>query len=370
MLTLLANLPLMAQEPPVAAPAPPEKLDVLETIVVYGGYAVPPMWKVSKGDHVMWVLGDATAPAGTQWRLDEVEARVAESQLVMYPGSAHPDIGFFTIVGMLTLLPAMYEASTKIPGNKTLKDVLPPEVYEHWRVLKAAYAPRDNLDRWRPSLAMDKLEARIGEKLGQKPAKKPAEEPAEDDKPGQPQPAPRGPALRPLVNSAAKKLHVKVRTLPDVEWKIEVKTMRRMVKVINRGTLQVDAKCVAQKLEYLERKVDYLKKVAAGTTQEEVPARTPPCGEMDLFTDDKPGSAETPEIAAAQKMVENMDVQEKLGGQKLDAEWIAAAQAAMAKNKSTVAVLPLNQLNSPTGHIAKLRELGYEVEEPVNKEEE
>jgi hypothetical protein len=354
LLALLAGLPLMAQEPA-------EKLDELETIVVYGGYAMPPMWKVSKGDHVMWVLGDAAAPAGTQWRFEQVEARVAESQLVMYPGSAHPDIGFFTVVGMLTLLPAAYKAQTKIPGNKTLKDVLPPEVYARWRVLKAAYAPRDNsLERWLPSLAIDKLEERIGKKLGEKPMEKVG--------PVQPPPPPRGPALRPLVDKAAKKHRVKVHTMPDVEWDFEVKTMRKMVKMVSGGTLDVDAKCVTQKLEYLERKIEYLKKEAAATVQVEAPARVLPCGERAILMDDKPGGGKNPDAAAVQKTVENMELQEKLRGQQLDAEWIAAAEAALAKNKSTFAVLRLNQLKSPTGHIAKLRELGYEVEEPGSVE--
>lgn len=356
---LFAGPPLLAQEAAVTAEAPEEKLDELEPIVVYGGNAMPQMWKVSKGDHVMWVLGDTTAPAGTQWHSEQVEARVAESQLVMYPGSAQPDIGFFNGIGMLTLLPAAYKAATKIPHDKTLKDVLPPEVYERWRVLKTAYAPRDDsLERSRPSIAMQKLEERIGEKLGKKNA---SAQP-------QPQPRPRGPALRPLVDKVAKKHRVKVRTMPDVEWKIEVKTMRRMVKYLGAGNMEVDAKCVARKLEYLERKIEYLKEVAADT-RAEAPASVPPCGEKITFQVSKSGSGESPDVADIQKMLDNIQLQEKLGAQQLDAEWIAGAEAALARNKSTFAVLQLRQLKSPTGYIAKLRELGYEVEEPAKAAE-
>ena len=46
-----------------------------------------------------------------------------------------------------------------------------------------------------------------------------------------------------------------------------------------------------------------------------------------------------------------------------DAEWMAAAQAALKKNKSTFAMQWIDggRLNS---FIAKFRELGYEIEEP------
>jgi flavin-binding protein dodecin len=45
-------------------------------------------------------------------------------------------------------------------------------------------------------------------------------------------------------------------------------------------------------------------------------------------------------------------------------DWLKAAQAALAKNKSTFAVLSLAEVLSPDGHLEKLRALGYTVEEP------
>ena len=45
--------------------------------------------------------------------------------------------------------------------------------------------------------------------------------------------------------------------------------------------------------------------------------------------------------------------------------WVAAAQVALEKNQSTFAVLSLGDVFRPDGHLAKLRALGYEVEEPL-----
>ena len=44
--------------------------------------------------------------------------------------------------------------------------------------------------------------------------------------------------------------------------------------------------------------------------------------------------------------------------------WLAAAETALEKNASTFALLPMRQLLAPDGYIARLRERGYDIEEP------
>jgi hypothetical protein len=43
---------------------------------------------------------------------------------------------------------------------------------------------------------------------------------------------------------------------------------------------------------------------------------------------------------------------------------VSAARKALDKNKSSFAVLNLSEMLSPDGHVAKLKELGYMVEDP------
>jgi hypothetical protein len=351
---LFAGLPLRAQELPFLVPVPAEQQldEELETIVINGGLATPQMWKVSKGDHVLWMLGDAPAPAGAQWRFDQVEARLAESQLLLYPGSVDVDIGFFKVIGLATQLPLAYKSMTKNPGDKTLKDVLPPDVYERWRVLKTAYAPRDNdIEKFRPFFAMEQLEEKIVAKYGEK--YRPA---------AQPDTLRRGPRLRPLVDKAAKQHKIKVRNSPEVELKVVLKNARGMLKFLGDFSA-VDPKCVMQNLEYLERRIEYLRQSAAGPVQEKPPHRGPDCNDWAPLLE-KLKSGEIPDTAGILKTMDYMGRQVLLSNQRLDAKWVEAAEAALAKNKSTFAVLELRKLKDPTGHIAKLRELGYEVEEP------
>jgi hypothetical protein len=44
--------------------------------------------------------------------------------------------------------------------------------------------------------------------------------------------------------------------------------------------------------------------------------------------------------------------------------WLAAVDTALAKNKSTFAVMQINELLKADGYVAKLRAKGYVVDEP------
>jgi hypothetical protein len=360
---LLAG-PIEAQELPFAVQEPVETLDELDTVVVYGGYAIPKMWKVSKGDHVMWVLGTGVPPpAGVNWRTTHVEAHVAESQLVLYPGwsTVDPDVGFFNVIA---LVPAAFKAA-KNPDGKKLKDVLPADTYARWRVLKTKYVGKDDdIERWRPTIAIAMLQDKVTEKLrSQQPkaAAKPAAKPAAS-------PPPTGPALRSVVDKAAKEHKVKVRTMPKVEREVKIKHVADMLKSL-RETNVGDMKCFTLGLDYLERLIEYTDKKAGAVAQgnaapEQDNAAAPRLEGCEGYLLKALRSGEIPDPAGIIKLVDNVQLQLKLATQQLRAEWIAAAQAALMKNKSTFAVLSMRQINGTDSYIAKLRELGYAVEEP------
>jgi hypothetical protein len=53
----------------------------------------------------------------------------------------------------------------------------------------------------------------------------------------------------------------------------------------------------------------------------------------------------------------------------LEAVWLAAADAALSNNKQTFAMLPMEELLSPTGYLSKLKAQGYKVQSPDDPEE-
>jgi hypothetical protein len=83
-----------------AAPAsePSADIDEMNTIVVSGEQPGPGLWKVSRGDHVLWVLGTlAPLPKGMNWKAKEVVEVIATAQEVLGTPQVgiKADVGFF-----------------------------------------------------------------------------------------------------------------------------------------------------------------------------------------------------------------------------------------------------------------------------------
>ena len=107
----------------------------METVLVTGEQPGPGLWKVSRDGHVMWVLGTiGEVPDTITWRTKEIEARIAESQEVLYPG--WPDVRLdVSAFQLLALVPSAFKAA-KNPDGALLKDVLTPEAYASWLRLR------------------------------------------------------------------------------------------------------------------------------------------------------------------------------------------------------------------------------------------
>ncbi|MGH8025338.1 MAG: TraB/GumN family protein, partial [Pseudoxanthomonas sp.] len=129
----------------------------METVVVTGVQPGPGMWKVSKGDHVLWIMGTLTPlPKGMSWLSRDVEAVLAQADEVIDPPSANFDSDVGVLRGML-MIPSLLKAR-KNPDGRTLREVLPAPLYARWFVLKAKYLGRDEgVEKWRPVFASQEL---------------------------------------------------------------------------------------------------------------------------------------------------------------------------------------------------------------------
>ena len=113
-------------------------------IVVTGALPGPGMWKVSRNGHVMHVLGTVSPlPKRMEWISRDVERVLAQSGEVVFGPSyvVDTDLGFF---GKLSLLPSLIGVR-KNPDGKLLRDMVSPESYARWLVLKQRYIGRDVL---------------------------------------------------------------------------------------------------------------------------------------------------------------------------------------------------------------------------------
>jgi uncharacterized protein YbaP (TraB family) len=317
----------------------------LDTVLVTGEHPGPGLWKISKGDHVMWVLGTyGPLPKGMTWRSQAVEARIAESKEVILPATAEVDVdvGFFR---MLTLIPTMVK-SVYLPDKATLKDVLPSATWEKWWTARQQYIGRsDATDRLRPSMAIMTLRDKA---YGRNRLTD-------------------GPEVEAVVKSAAKKHKVRVRSLRDVEPRMKMKTddIRMALSGVRDAA---DVECFTRDLENLEADIEQLKLRANAWATGDIEAlrhlhEQPDIGSAcdDMFEE----SFATEDSVRAVRLrqlgdeYERLEMEAREGAQR---EWVVAARKALEKNPSTFAVLPIREVVAANGYVAKLAELGYEVE--------
>jgi len=331
-LLLVAATAALAQQVPItdSAPAAAETVEstsgTIEEVTVSGEQPGPGLWKISKNGHVMWVLGSLQPlPKKMSWRSRSVESAVAESQALLSVPKVDAGIGFFK--GM-TLLPSMLGAR-KNPDGAKLQDVLPPDLYARWLVLKARYIGRDEgIEKWRPIFAA----AELYEKAIQKSALTTRSD------------------VLPVVKKIAKSHKVE---LIEPTLEIEIDKPGQAIRQFKKSPLQ-DIDCFTKTLDRLETDLDAMRARATAWAIGDVDAL------RRLPYPDQFGACGSAILNSS--IVQDRGLQDVL--QRVESLWLEKAEAALARNEVTFAVLPISQLLRVDGYIAKLQARGYYVEAP------
>jgi uncharacterized protein YbaP (TraB family) len=321
-LVVLSN-PLYAQ-----SDSPSDATAQLDTVVVTGSQPGPGLWKVSKGDHVLWILGTVSPlPRDIEWRSQEVDALIAGSQEVL----TGPEIklstnaGFF---GSLALLPSLIGLRDN-PDDKHLQDVVPADSYARWTELKQRYLGRSNrVEKWRPLFAALALYDAALDKSRLTGAT----------------------YVRKSVLKTAKRAHVVI-TTPSLELQID--QLRDAIKEFKSGSLD-DSECFRKTLDRITTDlVTMTARANAWATGDIVALRKLP---------------QSDQFAVCAAAVSETNLARSRGMTDLDARaekaWLDAADAALEHNASTLALLPMNHLLPQDGYLARLRAQGYAIEAP------
>lgn len=306
----------------------PEGVKVLDVMVVTGSQPGPGMWKISKGDNVMWIMAtQSPLPKKMDWVSVDVERKIAQSEEVLFETSVSvsTDRGMF---GNMLLIPSLYGAR-KNPNDAELKDVLSPELYRRWTVLKAKYIGRDSgIEKWRPIFAAQELYDKAIVKSGLSTEN----------------------IVRPVVLDAAKEYKKKI-IRPKIEIKIEKPKVA--IKEFSKSSL-ADIECFSKTLDRLE--TDLSAMIDRGNNWA--------IGDLEALK----RLSYTDQNLSCIAALTNGAIAQKAGfsdiRQRARTAWLAAADTALAKNKSTFAILPMSDMLRPNGLLASLRERGYQVEEP------
>ena len=151
-LALLAS-PLRAQD---AVPQLDPGAEPVEEIEIVGERPGPQLWKITSGEHTLWLLGILQPlPKRMQWKSAAVEQVLDESQEVIAMGGA---IGMR--VGLISgiRLYRQWRGIQVNPNGATLAQVLPAPLYARFDALRLRYAKRaGKLDELRPIFAAGRL---------------------------------------------------------------------------------------------------------------------------------------------------------------------------------------------------------------------
>ncbi len=308
----------------------PESMPIVDEapLVVSGTQPGPGLWKVAKGDHVMWVLGtQSPLPKNMQWHSADVESAMAASQEIIYAPALGISVeagGFFR---SLFLLPKVYGAR-KNPDGKTLRDVLPAALYARGLPLREHSLGRGpGAERMRPLFAADELWKA-----------------ALDDN----QLATSG-ILMSVVQRA-----VKADGLRETRPKrvLKITDPKALLAEMEHAQLD-DTQCMQATVQRLEGVGRLRARANAWATGDLDALRALPDADRDRACAD--AATQSPALR-------------KRGGAGIDAEleraWLDAAEKALSTNASTFALLPIDDLLSGNGYLSKLAARGYEITAP------
>lgn len=329
----LVALPLAAaarQDSVAESPAASASITTLPVVTVTGVQPGPGLWKISRGDHVMYVLGvSSPLPKNIEWDSAKVARAIAGSQAVIEPPKVaiHADVGFF---GKLFLLPAVWGARKNEDG-RTLEQIVSPGDYALWRTLKATYIGRDSgIERWRPIFAALKLAHEALSQHGLSSS---------------------GGVVTDKVRALARQYQV---PLVSATYKIDVKDPRAAIRAFEKAGPD-DLTCF------------HLTMVALATQLPVITERANAWATGDInalrnirVEDPREVCKEAVTEAGFARSVGLADLH-----QRARSVWLTAALNALKTNRQTFAVLPMDQILPYNGYLAVLASDGYTLTPPA-----
>jgi hypothetical protein len=345
---MAANAPPEAADPAAGTAAPPAPADaaepaeeaadadiapsdavLLDTIVVSGVQPGPGLWKVSRDGRVLWVLGTLSPlPKRMEWSSLEVERRVAAAGVLLMPPTVSVTAEGAALGGIF-LVPSLLKARNN-PDGELLEDVLPAADYARWQRLKATYLGRDRgVEKRRPFLAAMELREKAFDRVDL----------SWRDVVGR------------AVRRAAKRANVPVEQ-PEIALVIE--DAKAAVKEFRRSELD-DLTCFRTTLDQVENDLDTLALRANAWAIGDLATleALPYADNAKACTDALLGSG----LARSSGFSELPA--------RVEAAWLAAAEAALATHAESVAVLPMARVVGERGYLKALAAKGYLVEAPA-----
>jgi uncharacterized protein YbaP (TraB family) len=293
----------------------------LAEIEVVGEQPGPGLWKVTKGDHVLWLLGTLDhVPKRMQWHSRTVEMALADSQELLASGpavSAH--------VGPILLLRlyAQWRGMQTDPDRTRLQDWLPAPLYTRFEALKDRYDAHDTrIEKLRPPFAALRLYQRALDSAG----------------------LTRRDEIEQTVTGLARRNHV-----PVEHARLQVDDPLSTLKQVRAISPALEVDCLASTVSRLESDLPAMQERARAWAVGDVERlRTLP------FPDQRQVCISALSAApAVRTLVDNASE-----------AWVSAAESALNAHRVSFALRPIYDLLATDGPLARFRAEGYGVHSP------
>ena len=310
---LLAGIAVADQH---VADAPSEDLEV---VLVTGEQPGPGLWKVSSGDHVLWILGEvAPQPGKVKWRSKRFETLLGKSQEVLLDFS-----------GVMWPNKLQEDAETrirKLPDGQTLKDVVSPELYARTDAARKLYGTPEQIEVLRPFYAGRRILMSALRKLDMEKRF----------------------SASFTVRKLARRADVRITYLETPG-----QTHEQHLKNIQQGST---APCLEMMVQIVEDGGNGLRRLANAWSVGDIAALRQLVPLYALQPTHQESKCTVALYGGEQRANEFV-------ARRTEA-WLSAAERALRENKSTMAVVSIAELFAPDGYLAGLRNRGYKVVEP------
>jgi hypothetical protein len=290
----------------------------MDVVFVRGYVQGPALWKVSKGDNVMWIVGEISPyPRTVKWRSKEFERLLRSSQELLLDFS-----GYWWVDDDNS--DALNKAA-KLPVGKKLKDVISPELHARVEVTAGKYG-KPALEEMRPFAATNRLVTSAMKVLELESF-----------------------SARFTAAKLGKwrKKRVTYFAAPELPFELRLKNWESAANEV----------CLKRLVDAIEDGGDGVRHLANAWAVGDIKALRELVPAYSFSRD----GFRAGECAAAMHGGEQQAIDYKSARTRA---WIAEAERALTKNRSTMAVVLMSELFEPDGYLAALRAKGYEIVEP------
>lgn len=292
----------------------------IEELTVIGRYPGPPLWKVSAGDHTLFVFGELSPlPKGLDWDPRNAERVLDRAGAVI--GAPRVSAATLNPIRLFKLFRAARRLARN-PKGTTLADQLPADLHARYAALSARYrSDGDDDGELRPALAALRLYGAALDDVGL----------TTDTRVGKT-------INRLMRRSRAEEAEILVETEPEI-----------VLDELAEVTREAELACFASIMTSIETDLAAMKERANAWALGDVAA-------LERFDyPDAQGDC-LAMVLSADGLAEMRD--------ELYANWLTEAERALAAHATSFSVLPMRELVAADGLLAQLAARGYTVTAP------